>query len=144
MGKLFKNKKKLTKIIVLITAIAVCVLLAVNENAASVIGSILGVTSNTQEKEPKPAASGKTNTKNKSNNVLDSMFGSVESDYSTTNRNETNYSTTNKSSLPTLTNEYSTTNRDNFWTEYRGGYKDGDEAAAAEIKERERIYGGRH
>ena len=140
MNNLFRNKKKLMRIIVVVITAIIGTVFATNENASSVLHNILGVVNNTSRTESRSSTNTNRNT-NTSSSTLDSMFGSVESDYSTTNRTGTNYSTTNKSSLPVLTNDYSTTNRDAFWEEYRKGYADGDDAAFAEKKENERIYG---
>jgi len=142
MNNPFKNKKKLINFIVTIVIIVLAVIIVFNDKAASLFNDFTNAPSGANGTDSKPVEkANKSTKKNQNDNILDSKFGSVESDYSTTNREGTNYSATNKSSLPTLTNEYSTTNRDNFWTEYRGDYKDGDEAADAEMKQRRRDFG---
>jgi len=137
MNNPFKNKKKLINFIITIAIIALAVIIVFNDKAASIFADFTNAANAANGTDSKPIEKVDKNTKKtQSNKKLDSMFGSVESDYTTTNREATNYSSTNKSSLPNLSNEYSTTNRDNFWAEYRGDFKDGDEAADAELKQR--------
>jgi hypothetical protein len=124
---LFKNKKKLTKIIVIVVLGAVALFCSTNEKASSVLAQIIKPSDTVSGTESSPA-------KNQKASSTGTQTG--ESSSSTSSSSPTGYSTTNRTS-PTdyaPSTGYSTTNSDQLWSEIRNGYDDGDKAADEEAK----------
>jgi len=83
------NRKKLTKIILIAIAVIAVVIFTINENAASVFNDILSVLKTTQGTQSNSAVNTNTNKKTsrtQNNEALDSLFGPVGPNYSTTNK----------------------------------------------------------
>ena len=81
------NRKKLTKIILIAIAVIAVVIFSINENAASVFNDILSTLKTTQGTQSNSAVNTNTNTSRTQNDEgLDSLFGPVGPNYSTTNR----------------------------------------------------------
>jgi len=83
------NRKKLTKIILIAIAVIAVVIFTINENAASVFNDILSVLKTNQGAQSNSPVNTNTNTntsRTQNNESLDSLFGPVGPNYSTTNK----------------------------------------------------------